>query len=155
MVDSRSRIVELNLQGPFSGMGPEVALVVRRLIASLVLVACLLGIVQPALACANSASRTDCCPAGSPAGAGERMRLASASIEAYRCCAPGVTVTPSVSAVRTRTAQGHASGSPAVVALPTVAPVGQHLPALRAPAARVPDHVDESLTYLRTARLRL
>src|SRR5437763_4422027 len=74
MVDSRSRIVELNLQGPFSGMGPEVALVVRRLIASLVLVACLLGIVQPALACANSASRTDCCPAGSPAGAGERMR---------------------------------------------------------------------------------
>src|SRR2546430_11332796 len=114
MVDSRSRIVELNLQGPFSGMGPEVALVVRRLIASLVLVACLLGIVQPALACANSASRTDCCPAGLPAGAGEQMRPASASIEAYGCCALRAAISPSVAAVRARTAQGHASGSPAV-----------------------------------------
>ena len=124
---------------------------VRRLIASLVLVACLLGIVQPALACAESASRTDCCPAG----AGEQTCRASASIEAYRCCALGVTVTSSVSAVRTRTAQGHACASSAVVALPTVVPLGQHMPALRTPAARVPDHVDESLTYLRTARLRL
>jgi len=128
---------------------------VRRLIASLVLVACLLGIVQPALACANSASRTDCCPAGSPAGAGEQTCRASPSIEAYRCCALGVTVTSSVSAVRTRTAQGHASASAAVVAPPTAVALGQHIPALRTPAARVPDHVDESLTYLRTARLRL
>ena len=128
---------------------------IRRLIASLVLVACLLGIVQPALACANSASRTDCCPAGSPAGAGEQMRPASASIEAYGCCALRAAISPSVSAVRARTAQGHASGSPAVVALPTVVPLGQHVPALRTPALRVPDHLDGSLTYLRTARLRL
>ena len=136
-------------------MGPEVALMVRRLIASLVLVACLLGIVQPALACADGASRTDCCPAGSPAGAGEQTCRASPSIEAYRCCALGVTATSSVSAVRTRTAQGHASASAAVVAPPTAVALGQHIPALRTPAARVPDHVDESLTYLRTARLRL
>ena len=128
---------------------------IRRLIASLVLVACLLGIVQPALACANSASRTDCCPAGSPAGAGEQMRPASASIEAYGCCALRAAISPSVSAVRARTAQGHASGSPAVVALPTVVPLEQHVPALRTPVLRVPDHVDGSLTYLRTARLRL
>ena len=127
---------------------------IRRLIASLVLVACLLGIVQPALACANSASRTDCCPAGSPAGAGERMRLASASIEAYHCCAPGVTVTPSVSAVRTRTAQGHASASPTATDLPAVVPVTQHF-AVPTPPASIAYRASESLTYLRTARLRL
>jgi hypothetical protein len=36
-----------------------------------------------------------------------------------------------------------------------MAPFGQHVLALCAPAARIPDHLNESLTYLRTARLRL
>ena len=73
---------------------------VVSLIASLVVVACLLGIVQPALACANGAARTDCCPAGSPAGGGDQMRPTSPSLEADSCCALPAAVTPSVSAVR-------------------------------------------------------
>ena len=124
---------------------------VRRLIASLVLVACLLGTVQPALACAHAASRTDCCPTGS---SGERLRPTAPSIEAYGCCAQPAAVTPSVSVVRARTVQGHASTSPGAVDLTWVA-VGQHVAAVRTPPALISYHVDESLTYLRTARLRL
>ena len=126
----------------------------RRLIASLVLVACLLGIVQPALACANSTSRTDCCPAGLPAGAGEQMRPASASIEAYGCCALRAAISPSVAAVRTRTAQGPASGSPVAAAALALVPVAQYS-AVPTPLALTAYRVNESQTYLRTARLRL
>src|SRR6266513_66222 len=149
MVDSRPRIAELSLHGPVDRPGGGMA---RRLIASLVLVACLLGIVQPALACANSASRTDCCPAGSLAGAGEQMRPASASIEAYSCCALPEAISPSVSAVRARTAQGPASGSPAAAALPALVPVAQHF-AVPTPPASIAYRVNGSQTYLRTARL--
>jgi hypothetical protein len=129
--------------------------VVRRLIASLVLVACLLGIVQPALACANNASRTDCCPAGASAGSGERMCPASPSIEAYGCCALPAAGTSSVAAVRARAPQGHASGSPVALDVPMGVPLGQHLSAPRTAAAPIRYHANESLTYLLTARLRL
>jgi hypothetical protein len=129
--------------------------VVRRLIASMVLVACLLGIVQPALAYTNCASRTDCCPAGSPAGCAEQLCLASPCVEAGSCCALRAASTPSVSAVRPRTASEHASGVSPAIAPPTVVPVGQHLPELRVPVVQIPDHVNQSLTYLLTARLRL
>lgn len=127
----------------------------RRLTASLVLVACLLGIVQPALACANAALRTDCCPAGASGGSDQRIHSNSPAIDASDCCAVRTGITPSVSAIRGRTDQSHASGSPTAVDLPTMAPFGQHLPALRAPAVQVPGHLDQSLTFLRTARLRL
>jgi hypothetical protein len=36
-----------------------------------------------------------------------------------------------------------------------MAPFGQHVLALWPPATRIPDHLNESLTYLHTARLRL
>ena len=121
---------------------------VRRLIASMVLVACLLGIVQPALAYTNCASRTDCCPAGSPAGCAEQMCLASPCVQADAS-------TPSVSAVRPRTAPEYASGVSPAIALPTAAPIWQHLPEVRMRVAQIPDHVNQSLTYLLTARLRL
>jgi hypothetical protein len=130
---------------------PEVALVVRRLIASMVLVACLLGIVQPALAYTNCASRPDCCPAG----CAEQLCLASPCVQAGSCCALRAASTPSVSAVRPRTAQGHASGVSPAIALPAVAPIGQHPPELRTRPTQIPAHANQSLTYLRTARLRL
>jgi len=130
-------------------------LVARRLIPSLVLVACLLGIVQPALACANSASRTDCCPAGSSEGCGEQMRLASAWIEANGCCASRAAVTSSESiAARPHHAPKRASGLPAAAALPAVIPVAQHS-AVPTPPALTAYRANESQTYLRTARLRL
>lgn len=127
----------------------------RRLTASLVLLACLLGIVQPALACVNAASGTDCCPAGSSGGSDQRMHPADPLMDADCRCALRAAITPSASAIRGRTDQGYAPGSPAAVDLPRMAPFGQHVLALCAPAARIPEHVNESLTYLHTARLRL
>jgi hypothetical protein len=128
--------------------------VVRRLFASWVVVACLLGIMHSAIACAAAcALPTDCCPAGSPAGSGEQLQQPSLSAQASNCCVLGPAIATSVSAIGGRSDQGHASGSSAAIASPSGArrpPQG-----LRAPAAQIPDHLDESLTYLRTARLRL
>ena len=126
----------------------------RRLTASLVLLACLLGIVQPALACANAAWRTDCCPGGSTGGTDQRMHPPSPGMDAHSCCTLRAAVTPSPSTIRGRTDQGQASAPPAAVDLPTMAPFG-HLLALRAPVVQLPDHLNKSLTYLHTARLRL
>ena len=128
---------------------------VRRLFASSVVLACLLGILQPAVACAAAcASHTDCCPGGSLAGSGEQLHQPSPSVQASRCCELRPAIATSVSAIGGRTDQGHASGSSAAIALPALIPVGRPPQELRAPA-QIPDHFDESLTYLRTARLRL
>jgi hypothetical protein len=135
-------------------MGPEVAVVFRRLIASMALLACLLGIVQPAIACANCTSRTDCCPFGSPAGCSEQMHLASHCAQASNCCALSAAIAPSASPIGSRTSHGDSTGSFAT-ALPAVVRVGQQLAELRALQALTPDPINESLTYLRTARLRL
>lgn len=62
-------------------------MVFRRLIAALVVGASLLGIVQPAIACANCVSRTDCCPAGSPSGCNETGHQAAPCTHASSCCA--------------------------------------------------------------------
>ena len=129
---------------------------VRRLFASLIVLACLLGILQPAIACAAAcASDTDCCPAGSPAVSGEQVHLPSLSVQASSCCELRAAIATSVSAIGSRTDQGHGSESSAAIALPTVFRVGRAAQELRAPAAQIPHHLDESLRYLRTARLRL
>ncbi len=124
---------------------------VRRLIASMVLLACLLGIVQPALACADCASRTDC-PAGSTAGCD---LPASPCAQAISCCEMGAAVAPSVSAIAARATQGHEPESSAASIPPTGLRVGHSLEELRTPLARIPDPTNQSQTYLRTARLRL
>jgi hypothetical protein len=129
-------------------------MVVRRLIAALVVVASLLGIVQPAIACANCVSRTDCCPAGSLPGCSESGYQAASCTQTSSCCALSTTVAPSVLAVKARTPQAHVSASSSAIALPTMVGLGQQ-PEPRTLAARIPDHFNESLTYLRTARLRL
>ena len=124
------------------------ALVVRRLAASLMLLACFLGIVQPALACV---SRPDCCSSGCSTQA--QPGLADAALD--DCCAIQAAVGASVSlAPQPRHALGVVGGSPT-----PVAPVvdlqlrpQRDIPA-RPSATRYP--TDQSLTYLRTARLRL
>ena len=136
-------------------MGPEVAVVFRRLIASMVVLACLLGIVQPAIACANCISRTDCCPAGSPASGGERMHPAAPCAQVSSCCILSAAIAPSVSAIGVRTSHDQASGYSAAIALPATVGMAQHLRELQTAGAKVPDPANESLTYLRTARLRL
>jgi hypothetical protein len=133
-------------------MDPEVALVFRRLIASILILACLLGTVQPAIACANSTSRTDCCPAGSPADTGHQ---AAPCAQAISCCALRPAIASSVSAIGARTSQDHGSVSSAAIALPVTVRVRHYLPELQTSPAQTPDPINESLTYLRTARLRL
>jgi len=129
-------------------------MVVRRLIASMALLACLVGTVQPVIACASCSVRTDCCPTGSPAGGSEQRHQTSPGAQASDCCALSAAITPSVSAVGARTPQGHASGSSAAIALPAVIRAGQRLPEPPTSAAKIAP-LDQTLTYLRTARLRL
>ena len=124
---------------------------VRRLIASMVLLACLLGIVQPALACADCASRTDC-PAGSTPGCDLPT---SPCAQAISCCEMGAAVAPSVSAIAARATEGHELGSSAASIPPTGLRVAQSLQVLRTPLTRISDPTNQSQTYLRTARLRL
>jgi hypothetical protein len=125
--------------------------VIRRLIASMIVVACLLSIVQPAIACANCVS-TDCCPAGSS----DQRRPASPDTQARACCALGAALAPSLSALGARTLEGrHASASSPGIALPAGAWVASCLGDCRTRVAQVSNPINESLIYLLTARLRL
>jgi hypothetical protein len=122
--------------------------VVRRLIASIVLVACLLGIVQPAFACV---SPPDCCLSDC-AG---RMPPGSGWVGRDDCCAIRAAVAAWVSlAPQSRQPLDVAGGSPAFIAL---AADLQPVPPRETPVPRPATGAatDQSLTYLRTARLRL
>jgi len=123
------------------------ALVIRRLAASLMLLACLLGIVQPALACASS---SDCCSSGCSG----QMPTGSGLLGSEDCCAIQGAVGASVSlAPQYRQPLDVAGGSPAFTTLAArLQPLSTALPAARPGAASASD---QSLTYLRTARLRL
>ena len=135
--------------------GPGGGMVFRGLIAALVVVASLLGIVQPAIACANCVPRTDCCPAGSLPGCSESGYQTASCTQADGCCALSTTVAPSVLAVKGRTPHAHVSAASAAIAPPAMFGLGREPTELRTLAARIPDPVNQSLTYLRTARLRL
>jgi hypothetical protein len=136
-------------------MGPEVAVVFRRFVVSMVVLACLVGIVQPAIACANCISRTDCCPAGSPASGGEQMYPAAPCAQVSSLCILSAAIAPSVAAIAARTSHDQAPGYSAAIILPITVRMAQHRRELQTAAAKVPDPANESLTYLRTARLRL
>lgn len=120
---------------------------VRRLAASLMLLACLLGMVQPALACVSS----DCCTSG--CSAQTQPGLPEAALD--DCCAVQAAVGASVSlAPQSRHGLNVTGGSPAFIApaadLQPRSPRNLAVPAL---TTRFP--TDQSLTYLRTGRLRL
>lgn len=121
---------------------------VRRLAAASMVLACLLGTVQPAIACV---SRSDCCPSG----CSDQMACGSGWVEMAGCCTIQAPVGTSVSiAPQSRQALNVAGGSPALVAL--AGPV-RLVPTREIPAARGASTslTDQSRTYLRTARLRL
>jgi hypothetical protein len=132
-------------------LSPEVLVVHRRFLASLLLWTCLLGIVQPAFA---YASWTDCCPAG--ACGGQPCQTAT-PIGTGDCCAVQPNA-PSPASIRARPdlPQPSASGAPVAADLsPPDALLrdrGAWTPPRRVLAGAP---FDESLTYLRTARLRL
>ena len=121
---------------------------IRRLAASLLVLVCLFGAVQPALACV---SPSDCCPAGCSG----LTQPAADWIGMSDCCALQAPIGASVSlAPQTRHALNVAGGSPAFTA-----PAGPlQLVATReigAARAETASRTNQSLTYLRTARLRL
>ena len=129
---------------------------VRRLFGSLVVLASLLGILQPSIACAAACtSAPDCCPAGSPAGGSSQLNQPSLSAQPGICCEARPVLATLATAIGTRSDQGHACGSSAAIATPTLVPVGRPPQELRTATAQIPDRLDDSLTYLRTARLRL
>jgi len=123
--------------------------VVRRLGASLMLLACLLGIVQPAFACALSA---DCCQSGCT----EPKPPGSGGVALEGCCVTQAAVgaPASLSPQARHALDGGADGSAAVIAS---ADDFQAVPQREIGAARLAIRVatDKSLTYLLTARLRL
>jgi hypothetical protein len=128
-------------------------MVVRRFLTSLLLWTCLLGIVQPGFACA---SQTDCCQSGSTGGCGGQPDPAASGVGTDNCCAIQTNAPPAAS-IRARPDQPqlHSSGAPVAadftrVELPTD-------PRGWTPLRRAIGHTvfDQSLTYLRTARLRL
>ena len=146
--------MELRGPGRVRKLDPEVIVVVRRLLASLLLAAGLLGILQPAFACA---SRTDCCPTGTTRGCAGQNCAAAGWIATHSCCATRA-ISPSSVSIRARPdqLQPHASGAPVTADLSAV----DSLPRDRSGWTPLPFVIantvfDESLTYLRTARLRL
>jgi hypothetical protein len=124
----------------------------HRFKAASVLLACLLGIFQPAFACA---SMHDCCPRATPSGCGEALRHADAGLEAPNCCATQALVTYSVSIIaQPRYALDHAYNPPATLPILAVLPVAtDEIPSTHLTQTAL--RLDESLTYLHTARLRL
>ena len=122
-------------------------LVVRRLTVSLTLLACLLGIIQSALACVPQG---DCCQSG----CGQPVQASAAWGELFTCCATAAVGTSVSITAEPRGALQQASGPPAL----SVRPADFRLPlrsAISAQPTASASAVDESRIYLRTARLRL
>jgi hypothetical protein len=149
-LDSQLRIAERISQGlPPVGEAGEGASVNPRLVAALTLLACLLGIFQPALAYAPV---SDCCSSdcnGQP-------QAGSSWVEISGCCAIQAPAAASLSiAPQTRQALNITGGSPALITLADD-PL-RLVPAPEVQAAHAATRLDtgQSLIYLRTARLRL
>jgi len=123
----------------------------RRLITSLTVWICLLGMVQPAPACAPSA---DCCPKGSPAAGIEQATVPAAIALDNCCCARQASTSSPWVAAQPHKALDQGAGPPASMGASLDLLVAQ-LPTRAAPLLRTDYRRNESLTYLRTARLRL
>lgn len=123
---------------------------VRRLFPTLMLWTCLLGMIQPALACGLG---TDCCPKGSASTYVEQATLQAVADD--NCCAaqPAFTSSPSFIA-QPRKALDRTAGSPSLFTAPAAVAVSRSV--LHVAALVLTDYrSDFSLIYLHTARLRL
>lgn len=123
---------------------------VRRLFTTLILSVCLLGVVQPTLACGPG---TDCCPRGSASVCIEPPTVPRVSAD--DCCAAKPTLAASSWVV----AQPRKSSDPTVASPALFGPPADVLAAQSAlqvtPLFLTEYRADASLTYLHTARLRL
>ena len=123
---------------------------IRRLITTLTLWTCLLGITQPTLACGPC---SDCCPRGFPSD--PFGQLAGQAAAANDCCAAKPTLAALPQAVaQPRKAADQGTGSPALAG--AAANIRVAHTRFRPTLPALADYrSNESLTYLRTARLRL
>jgi hypothetical protein len=125
-------------------------LLVRRLISYLTLWICLLGLIQPTLGCT---ARTDCYPTRSPALRIEQ--ITTPSITADDCCSARCALASSPWVVaQPRKAPDQATSPPALHGAPADVSVPRRV-IHAGPPVLADYHGNESLTYLRTARLRL
>ena len=125
----------------------------RRLVAALMLLASVLGVVQPAFA---SVACLDCCSTSAPAPCARPTGFAAATDQNQDCCATGAPIAASSAAItaQPRSALDRASGPAALAVLPTAFPYAI-LGGTSVPPAAMPCSVGQSDTYLRTLRLRL
>jgi hypothetical protein len=128
----------------------------RRFIAFWVLWAGLLGAGSPAFACASAAAAGDCCPPGAP---GCTQAYEQLGIEATVCCITAAAPSQMVSAERgreLRALQDDCRSSDPVATVSTSFPFPAPASPVRFNAPNVSSALrDDSLTYLRTGRLRL
>lgn len=132
---------------------------IRRLTALLVMMVVLLQVGAPALACAMGASSGNCCPTnGSSAPCIPDGLTSYAASSAMQCCAvaPASRSFDSVSATRSHAPDVHGSGSldSIVLAVWITAQSSRDIP-LAFDSTDDSHYENASLTYLRTARLRL
>jgi hypothetical protein len=121
----------------------------RRLVAALMLLVCLFGIIQPALACVPP---TDCCSSG----CNTQPQPGAVWVELTGCCAfQAPAATPLSVAPQSRQLLNVTGGSPALITLADDPLRLVLAPEIRAARAAITSGADQSLTYLRTARLRL
>jgi hypothetical protein len=124
--------------------------VVRRLITTLMLWGCLLGMIQPTLGCGPG---TDCCPQESISGCTQQSTVPT--VAADGCCATGPALASSAWVVaQPRKSLDRAAGCPSLLSAPAAVPVSRSV-LQAAPLALTDYRGDFSLTYLHTARLRL
>src|SRR5215207_511260 len=135
---------------------PNLGTDMRRFIAFLVLWAGLVGAGSPAFACATAAAAGDCCPPGAPRCTQAYEQL---GIEATVCCITAAAPSQLVSAERGRELQPIQDDCRSTDPVATGS-ASFRLPNPASPARFNPPRVssalrDDSLTYLRTGRLRL
>ncbi len=124
---------------------------VRRLITSLTVWICLLGLIQPALACASPA---DCCPKGS-AGGIEQSSVPGANAVDGCCCVQQARASSPWVAAQPLKAPDHRASPPASPGVEFDVLVSQRAATQAALLVRADYRSNHSLTYLQTARLRL
>ena len=121
----------------------------RRLVAALMLLVCLFGVIQPTLACVPP---TDCCPSD----CNTQPQPGSVWDEMSGCCAIQAPVAASLSiAPQSRPALNVMGSSSALITLADDPLRLVLAPGIRAAGVAIRSDTDRSLTYLRTARLRL
>ena len=155
--DLTPRLTELSAtRGSLCSGKPEMASVLRQLTAVLLVWVSLLGTTTAALAC--DTPKADCCPPNSRTPCND-PRPSFQLIAPATCCAvaPVQSRNLAVESERSARERDQSSGSPDLVAIAAWVALGPEAStnSIADPPAAAAPRTDGTLTYLRTARLRL